>query len=372
MDMFLPSVPVIAQAFGAEPGAAQLSITTYLLGLAVGQLAWGPLSDRFGRKPVLLAGLGLFLFSSACGTAADSVREVALLRFAQGVGMSSGPVVARSIVRDLYAREQAAHLLARMMAVFGIVPVAAPLVGGQAIALGGWPAVFWVFCAIALALLAAVGLGLRETAPAERPSVAPARIAASYAALFGDARFRAALSTMLLVQLGIIAFVSSSSLAMVQALQLTPTAFSLLFAAIMLGQITGGIIASRLVARCGIGRMVRVGAALALAGGLLLAALALAGLPHWSAVVLPMIVYVFGCSFMIPSATAAALSPFPQMAGAASSLLGALPFGLGALVSAGLAGAFDGTTRPMALTIALFGIAAFLAERLYFRKVVHG
>ncbi len=372
MDMFLPSVPVIARAFGTEPGTAQLTVTTYLIGLAIGQLAWGPVSDRYGRKPVLLAGLALFLVSSACGALAQSAPAVVLIRFAQGVGMSSGPVIARSIVRDLYAREQAAQLLARMMAVFGIIPVAAPLIGGQAIALSGWPAVFWVLAAIALALLAAVGLGLRETAPAERPSIAPARIAASYAVLLGDARFRASLATMLLAQLGIIAFVTSSALAMVVALRLTPTEFSVLFAAVMLGQIVGAITGSRLVPRLGIGRMVRLGAALALAGGLLLAALALAGIAHWSALVLPMIVYLFGCSFMVPNATAAALSPFPQMAGSASSLLGALPFGLGAAVSAALAAAFDGSTRPMALTIALFGIAAFLAEKFYFRKIVHG
>jgi DHA1 family bicyclomycin/chloramphenicol resistance-like MFS transporter len=259
-----------------------------------------------------------------------------------------------------------------MMAVFGIIPVAAPLVGGQAIALGGWPGVFWVFTGIAMALLVAVGLGLRETAPAARPSIAPARIAANFRVLLGDRRFRASLGTMLLAQMGIIAFVSSSSMAMVQSLQLTPTQFSVLFALVMVGQITGGIAGSRLVPRLGIGRMVRLGAALALSGGLLLAALALAGLPHWSAVVLPMILYLFGCSFMIPNATAAALSPFPQMAGAASSLLGALPFGLGALVSAGLAAGFDGTTRPMALAIALFGMLAFLAERFLFRKMVHG
>lgn len=372
MDLFLPSLPVVAQSFGAEPGAVQLSVTTYLLGLAVGQFVWGPMSDRYGRKPVLLAGLGLFLVSSACGIAADSVPEVVLLRFAQGAGMSSGPVVARSIVRDLYAREQAAHLLARMMAVFGVIPVAAPLVGGQAIALGGWQAVFWVFAAAALALLAMVAFGLHETAPAERPSIAPARIAASYSLLLADARFRASLATMLLAQMGIIAFVSSSSLAMVQALRVTPAEFSLLFATVMLGQITGGIAGSRLVAKLGIGRMVRLGAALTLSGGVLLAALALAGMAHWSAVVLPMILYLFGCSFMIPNATAAALSPFPKMAGAASSLLGAMPFGLGALVSAALAWAFDGTTRPMALAIATFGALAFFSERFFFRKINHG
>ncbi|HUN67811.1 MAG TPA: multidrug effflux MFS transporter [Burkholderiales bacterium] len=371
MDMFLPAVPVLAGALGMEPGAAQHSVTGYLLGLAIGQLAWGPVSDRFGRKPVLLAGLALFLASSVGGALAESLRSVVLLRFAQGVGISSGPVLARSIVRDLYAREHAAHLLARMMAVFGIVPVAAPLIGAQALAWKGWPAVFWVFAAIAVALLAAVALGLRETAPAERPSVAPGRIATSFASLFGDARFRAALATMLFAQMGIIAFVSSSALAMVQALRLTPTAFSVLFAAVMLGQIVGGYAGSRLVAHLGSARMVRLGTMLVLVAGATLALLAYSGAAHWSAVVLPMVVYLFGCALVIPNTTAAALSPFPLMAGSASSLLGTLPFGLGALVSAALAAAFDGTVRPMAYAIALFGACSFAAERLLFRKVVH-
>jgi DHA1 family bicyclomycin/chloramphenicol resistance-like MFS transporter len=371
MDMFLPAVPVLAAALGAEPGAAQNAITGYLIGLALGQLAWGPISDRFGRKPVLLAGLGLFFASSIGGALADSLASVVLLRFAQGLGMSSGPVLARSIVRDLYAREQAAHLLARMMAVFGIVPVTAPLIGAQALSWRGWPAVFWVYAAIAVALLAAVALGLRETAPAARPSVAPARIAAGYAVLFRDARFRAALATMLFAQMGIIAFVSSSALAMVKALQLTPVAFSVLFSAVMLGQIGGGYAGSRLVPRLGVERMVRLGAALVLAAGGALALLAFGGAAHWSAIVLPMLVFLFGCAFVIPNATAAALAPFPQMAGSASSLLGTLPFGLGALVSAALAAAFDGTVRPMTYAIAFFGACAFAAERLLFGKVVH-
>lgn len=379
MDMFLPAVPMIARELGAGAGTAQITVTTYLVGLALGQFLWGPMSDRHGRRPVLIAGLGLFLAASACGPAADSVQALALLRFAQGLGMSSGPVVARSIVRDLYARERAAHLLARMMAVFGVVPVAAPLVGGQAVALLGWPAVFWVFAVIAAMLLGAVGFGLKETAPwaqssvtpAERPSITPARLAAAYLTLLRDRRFRAALATMLFAQLGIIAFVSSSALAMVSALQLTPTAFSVLFAAVMLGQIAGGILGSRFGGRLGISRMVRLGAALACAGGTALAVLAFAGVAHWSAVVLPMLVYLFGSSFLIPNATAAALSPFPSMAGAASSLLGALPFGVGALVSAALAAAFDGTLRPMSLAIAMFGLLALFSERMLFRRT-HG
>jgi len=166
--------------------------------------------------------------------------------------------------------------------------------------------------------------------------------------------------------MGILAFVASSSLVLVQAMQLTPTAFSVLFAAVMLGQMAGGFAGSRLVVRLGIERMVRLGTSLALLAGALLAILVFAGVTHWSAIVLPMLGYIFGCALLIPNATAAALTPFPRMAGAASSLLGVLPFSLGALVSAVLGAAFDGTARPLALAIALAGAGAFASERLLF------
>jgi len=170
MDMYLPSLPGMARDLAAGPGAAQLTVTTYLLGLAAGQFAWGPVSDRYGRKPVLVFGLALFFASSLACSMAQSMQEVAIWRLAQGIGMSSGPVIARSIARDLYAREQAAQLLGRMTAVFGLVPVLGPLVGAQAIAWQGWPAVFWIYTAAAAALLAAVLVRLPETAPAERGS----------------------------------------------------------------------------------------------------------------------------------------------------------------------------------------------------------
>jgi DHA1 family bicyclomycin/chloramphenicol resistance-like MFS transporter len=166
--------------------------------------------------------------------------------------------------------------------------------------------------------------------------------------------------------MGILAFVASSSLVLVQAMRLTPTAFSLLFAAVMLGQMAGGFAGSRLVARLGIERMVRLGTTLALVAGALLAILVFAGVTHWSAIVLPMLGYIFGCALLIPNATAAALTPFPLMAGAASSLLGVLPFSLGALVSAVLGAAFDGTARPLALAIAVAGAGAFASEQLLF------
>ncbi|HTL26341.1 MAG TPA: hypothetical protein VL280_06975, partial [Burkholderiales bacterium] len=162
---------------------------------------------------------------------------------------------------------------------------------------------------------------------------------------------------------------ATSSLVLVQALRVTPTVFSLLFALVMIGQMTGGILGSRLVLRLGIERMVRLGTRLVLAAGALLALLVYSSVAHWSAIVLPMLVYILGAALLLPNVTAAALTPFPGMAGAASSLLGVLPFALGALVSALLGAAFDGTARPLALAVALAGASAFACERLLFRPV---
>jgi DHA1 family bicyclomycin/chloramphenicol resistance-like MFS transporter len=364
MDLFLPSVPSLARAFGAEAAAGQLAVTTYLFGLACGQLAWGPLADRYGRKPVLLFALALFLLSSAACALAESLETVVLLRFAQGVGTTSGPVIARSIVRDLAAHEEAAKLLGRLTVVFSFFPVAAPLVGAQMLALGGWRSVFWLYAFLALVLWLLVAFRLPETAPPERASIAPSRIVAGFAGLLADRRFVAPLVTTLCAQMGILAFVASSSLVLMQALQVTPQAFGVLFATVMLGQMAGGFAGSRLVGRLGMARMIRIGAALALASGLAVALLAVLGVAHWSAVVLPMLAYIFGTALLVPNAMAAAMTPFPERAGSASSLLGSLAFAFGALVSAALGAAFDGTARPFALAVALAGVGAFAAERL--------
>ena len=124
-DLYVPALPVLAQSLAADADAAQLTLTTYFVGLAAGQLAWGPLSDRFGRKPVLFTGLAIMLAASLIGFFVASIAAVAAVRLAQGLGMSSGALIGRTIVRDLYAHEQAAHLLARMTIIFSIVPIAA-------------------------------------------------------------------------------------------------------------------------------------------------------------------------------------------------------------------------------------------------------
>lgn len=366
-DLFVPALPVLARAFDAEVAVTQLALTAYFIGLAAGQLLWGPLSDRFGRRPVLLAALALMLASSLAAVSAGSVDAVTAARLVQGFAMSSGAVVARSVVRDLYAHEQAARLLARVTIIFSLIPITAPLVGALLTGSGGWQAVFWCLALAAAALLGAVGVGLPETAPAEKRSVHPLQIARTFASILRERRFVAPFLLVLCSHLGILAWVSNSAFTLVSGLGVTVGAYSLMFSAVMLGQISGAWSSSRLVLRLGISRLLRIGAALMLCAGLAGAALAWGGVAHWTAVVLPFFVFLYGTALIVPNATAAALSPFPGAAGTASSLIGAIGFTAGALVSIALGAAFDGSARPMATVAAIAGIAAFSFERFLLR-----
>jgi DHA1 family bicyclomycin/chloramphenicol resistance-like MFS transporter len=345
--------------------AAQLTLTTVFAGFAAGQVLWGPLSDRFGRKPVLAAGLALALAAAVAGAAAASVAQVAAARFAQGIGMASGPLIGRAIVRDLYSHEQAAMLLARMTIVFSVVPVAAPAAGAALAAAAGWEAVFWCHAAVTMLLLGAAAAMLRETAPAARASVHPGAIARTFAAILAERRFLAPFLVMLCAQIGILAFVSNSAFTLIRGLGVSTPAYGLMFGAVMLGQISGAWASSRLVRRAGIARMLGRGTVVVFAAGIAAAALAWAGVQHWAAVVLPFMFFLFGCALIIPSATAAALTPFPAAAGAASSLMGAIAFALGAALSSLLAALFDGTARPMASAAALAGLGAFAFHRMF-------
>ncbi|TAK45573.1 MAG: Bcr/CflA family efflux MFS transporter [Betaproteobacteria bacterium] len=361
IDSTVPALPAVAAALGSEPGAAQFTLTGLFAGVACGQLAWGPLSDRYGRKPALYGGLALMALASFASALAADTATLAWLRFAQGFGLSCGPVIGRSIVRDLYGHEQAASLLSRMMIVFGVVPILAPLAGSALLDAAGWQAVFWLHAAIALALMAASARVLAESAPRRRAIESPLAMALGYAGLLGQRAFLAPFLVMLGVQLGIIAFVTNSAVTLIRGFGLSPYQYSFVFALVMLGQIGGAFAGSRLVTRHGVRAMLRLGAAFAACAGIAVAALAWIDLRHWAAVAVPMCGYLFAASLVIPNATAAALQPFPERAGSASSLMGALAFGIGALLGAVLGWSFDGSARPMASAAALGGAAAWLA-----------
>ena len=367
-DAVLPALPAIALSFAAPVSAVQLTITTFFLGIAIGQLAWGPLSDRYGRKPMLLAGLSLYLAATLVCVYADAVGAIVLWRFIQGLGMSSGPVIARTIVRDLHSHEQAARMLARIMIVFSVVPMAAPLLGAQLLAWWDWRAVFWMLAFMAVALLASVAAGLAETVPADRPSISPLRVLSVFSSVVREPKFTGPFTVMLFAQVGIFAFVTNSAFVLVKALGLSPREYSVLFAVVMIGQITGAWFTSRMVMRLGIAGILRFGVRVACASGLVAAALAWAGIGHWLAIALPCMAFMFAASCIMPNATAAALSPFRTSTGTVSSFMGATTFVLGALVGIVLGALFDGTARPMASAFALAGVGALAAERFLVRR----
>jgi len=361
-DVFAVAMPAIAREFGAEAASVQFGVTTFFLGIAGGQLAWGPISDRFGRRPALITACALFFAASILCAFAGSVTEIVALRFVQGLGMSSGPVLARSIVRDLHTRERAAHLLAQAIVVFSFVPIAGPLVSAGLLTWGNWSAIFGLHALVAALVIAATFFGISETAPQPRTSIHPLRIVANFGSLLGDRRFLAPIATTFCTLAGIYAFVSNSAFALAQGAGVTIFQYGALFAIVMVGGILGAWLSSRLIFRLGIPRMVRIGTMIAAVSGLATGLLAWLGVSHWAALIVPMTGYMFATSFILPNVTAAALSPFPQMAGAASSLLGATTFALGALISAGLGWVFDGSTRPLATVVAVGGVGAFLVE----------
>jgi MFS transporter, DHA1 family, multidrug resistance protein len=361
-DLYVPALPDTAAWFAAPVSATQLTLTTYFLGLALGQLLWGPLSDRFGRRPVLLGALGIMLAITGAAPAMPSIGALIALRFIQGFAMAGGVVIARSVVRDLHSHEQAARLLARMMIVFSFVPICAPIFGALITQSAGWRAIFWTYAIVAAGLLVAVAAGLRETAPAERRSARPSEIARTLGGIVSDRRFIAPLLLFLCCQMGILSWVASSSFTLAAA-GVSVAAYGWMFAGVMLGQIGGAWAASRFVLRLGSARLLRSGALMVVFGGFAAAGFAWAGTSHWSALVVPFAVLLFGTALVLPSATSLALSPFPHAAGAASSLIGAVGFIFAALLSMLLGALFDGTARPMASVAALAGIGALVFER---------
>jgi len=364
-DIFVPSLPALAEVFGVEVATVQLTMTGFFIGLACGQLLYGPLSDRYGRRPLLLTGLALYCAATLYCANAESILDLVGGRFFQALGAASGPVLGRSIVRDLHVWDKAAQMLALTSIVFGFVPIVAPLAGAALLAAWGWTASFWLVGAIAAVLFVVVAVGLPETAPHPRAGVpTPAALARNFGFLLGQPHFLAYMLAVFFAQAGIFAFVSNSSFVLIQALGYSVTEYGLVYSAVMVGHISGAWASSRGVLVRGIDGTIRIGALLTFGSGVVLAGLAWLRVESALAIVIPMFFFMLGTALVVPHATAAALSPYPKIAGAAASLSGFVQLTGGAVISWGLGALFDGTPRPLATAVALSG-AATLALYLF-------
>jgi len=368
MDIYLASMPSMTRALHASPEHVQLTLSVYMYGWGVAQLLAGPLSDRFGRRPALLCGLGLFIAASAACALSTNVTMLIAARGAQALSMATVAVVPRAIVRDLYAGDRAAHMLSLMGVVLGVAPIVAPILGSHLHVWFGWQANFVFVAAYGMLLLTWVGYSLPETLRnPDRRATVPAVMRANFGRLLRSRRYVGYMLVAAFTMSGLFAFLAGSAFVFVAVLGHSEQGFAFLFGAVMLGNITGATMGSRLVTRWGIDRMISRATWLLLAAGLTMGALAWLNIRHPLIIVVPMFAYMVGLMTTMPQATAGALTPFPQIAGSASSLLSFVQFVVASSAALTVGLAFDGTPRAMATVIAIAAILAFIAFRLLVR-----
>ncbi len=370
MDIYLVSMPSMTETFGTTVDRVQLTLSIYMLGFGISQLVYGPLSDRFGRRPILIAGLAIHLVASICAAMADSITVLIVSRFFQAIGTCAGIVVTRAVVRDLYTREGAAKVLSYMHLVIGIAPMAAPMIGSHLHVAFGWQASFYFVAAYsALSLLAVLFLLAETNRNLDPQALSPRRYVANVATLMRSRTYVGYVLIVCFMGCGLFAYLSGASFVFQRTFGFAEVYFGYLFAFCMAGNLIGAAISSRLVMRLGIDRLLGLGLCLAAFSATLMAVLAFARVDHVAIILGPMLLFMTAFQLVGPQAMAGALSPFPQIAGYASSMIGLMQFGLPAIVGYGVAAAFDGTARPMAGAIAL---TAFLAGGTYLWLVRHG
>jgi DHA1 family bicyclomycin/chloramphenicol resistance-like MFS transporter len=364
MDIYLASMPSMTRALGTSEREVQLTLTVYMYCWGGAQLFAGPLSDRYGRRPVLIGGLAIFVLASTACALATSVGALIAARGVQAFAIAAIAVVPRAVVRDQYSGDRAAHVLSLMGMVLGVAPVVAPIIGSHVHVWLGWQANFVLVALYGTAMLGWVLTALPETLRAPDTTAArPRVIAANYRRLLRSRRFLGYMLVAAFAQAGLFAFLAGSAFVFISVMGQGERGFGFLFGSVMIGSIVGAGIGSRLVRRWGIDTMIRRATVLLVAAGGTLAILAWAGVTHPLAVVVPMFVYVIGLMTTMPQATAGALTPFPGIAGAASSLLSFVQFVTASTAALAVGVAFDGTTRAMATVIAVAAIAAFVAFR---------
>ncbi len=362
--MLLPSLPTMVRHFRSDAATVQLTVTLFLIGFAVAQLVFGPLSDRYGRRRALLGGLGLYAAGALGSALAPSAPVLVAARVVQGLGAGSGPAVGRAIVRDVYAPHLAARMLALMGMAQALTPVLAPILGGYLQEWIGWRAVFVVQLAAGLLFLAAAARLLHETIPAHDPHALRPRVLARNAlALLSDRQYVGFALVVAIVFSGQFAFISGSSFVLIGLLGVSPEAYGYCFGAVSLGLMAGSFLAARHTIRHGTRRLIAIGAALSAAAGCCMAALPLAGSVTVAGIVAPMCVYALGVGLVMPSGMAGAIGPFPQVAGLASALLGFVQMSGSALYSIGVSHLYDGTARPMTGAIAVSGLVCAACYR---------
>jgi DHA1 family bicyclomycin/chloramphenicol resistance-like MFS transporter len=362
MDMYLPSLPDIAQSLNATIVQVQLTIAFYLLGFGVGQIVYGPVSDRFGRRPVLLIAIVLYGLATVACALAQSIDALIAARFVQALGGAGAIVLARAVVRDIYSGVRAGRELSLMGSITGLAPIAAPMIGGVLQTAFGWRSCFILLVTFAVVAGSAAAFLLPETLRQRTPGPFSLRsMGALYRSVLVHRGFLANLGILTTTFIGLFAWVSGAPIVMQgEVYGLTPLVFGITFAIGAAGYVAGTFIASRIVMRLGLDRMMGIGTVMMAAGGLVMVVVLALGLANVVWFVGAMTIFLAGLGFALPAAMAGALTPFPDRAGTASSLMGFAQQSGAALAAAGIGLYLGHSAWPVAAVVSSMGGAACL------------
>ena len=371
-DMYLPALPHMMAGLGTSAAGAQATISIFVIAVGVGQAVAGPLSDRWGRRGILLGGVALFILMSLAAAAAQSLGQLLAVRVFQALGAAAGGALSRAVVRDLFEREEAARIMSFVASGIAMGPMVAPAFGGLITLQWGWRGTFVALAVTGAVVWLSVFRALPETNRFRDPTATnPVRILRNYRTLLAHPLYRAYLAASVLSFTGVFVFISGVAFVLIGDMGMRPDAFGAAFGLAAAGFVIGAQFNARTVRRWGIETMCRRGAVIVALGGLTMLALALLrfavpAVGHPAAVIAPMIFMLVGTGLVLPNAMAGAVSPFPQMAGTASALLGLLQFGFAALVGVLVGFAIEaiGAHIAMAAILAASAVATPIAFRL--------
>lgn len=347
IDMYLPSLPSIQHELATSASLVQLTLAAFMAGLCLGQLAYGPLSDRFGRRGPLAVGIALYILASAACAFAPNVQWLIALRFLQALGGAAGPVIARAVVRDLYSGREVARVLSVLMLVMGAAPILAPMLGGWVLELAGWRAIFGVLAGLGVACLVFTARTLpRAEAHGQPPP--PGMLGKNVRALLGDRRFLAYTLSGGFASAGMFAYISGSPFVMMSLHHVSPEAFAWIFGLNAAGLIAASQVNRRLLGRHSPARIALAATLFCAAVGAVLVGLALTGAGRVATLVPALFLFLTGLGFVSPNVTALALEEHGQRAGIASAVLGSAQFAVAAGASSLVGLLNDGSMLPMA------------------------
>ena len=367
-DICLPAIPDIARYYGVETGRIQQTISFLFFGAAFGQIVYGPLADRFGRKPVIVITMLMFTVISFFTVYAATPNSHSFARFLQGATGAGGMIIVRAIIRDLYDGAFSTKMFAYTMVGSSLMPILAPIVGGHVTELLGWKPNFFIIAGFGLVLTLSLVFWLKETGKRDLKALEAAEIFKSFILLFKSKIFVCFTFITLGPFAGLLCILAGLSTVLIDFMGVSASNFGYYFAIIMVGNLVASILAGKLSNTISNFKLIFIGALICFLSGTAAYIFAFFGVVNPLSIVFPAAGFMIGFPLVVSAATAEAMSPFPMIAGKASSLIGLIQLGFGAVVSLILGWASDGTHYPLVIALMFSGIITIIPLRVIYNS----